>query len=114
MRQYSESILRKEAAIKQSDSRLDQTCRKNSIVFQDNEIPAAVIHLEQPNHDDLIEKFRNNELAVAFMVDLFNESVDFLTVQVFLFIKLTESKTVFVQQLGRGLRLAPVKIVLRF
>ena len=77
--------------------------------FQENGIPAAAIHSERPDRDELIEKFHNNELTVAFTVDLFNEGVDFPNVQVLLFLRPTESKTVFVQQLGRGLRLAPGK-----
>ena len=77
--------------------------------FRENGIPAAAIHSERPDRDELIEKFRNNELTVAFTVDLFNEGVDFPNVQVLLFLRPTESKTVFVQQLGRGLRFAPGK-----
>lgn len=54
---------------------------------------------------DLIEKFKNNEFAVAFTVDMFNEGIDVPNVQALLFLRPTESKTIFVQQLGRGLRL---------
>ena len=74
--------------------------------FLESGIPAAAIHSDRPDRDELIEKFRNNELTVAFTVDLFNEGVDFPNVQVLLFLRPTESKTVFLQQLGRGLRFA--------
>lgn len=77
--------------------------------FNDNDIPAAAIHSEAPERDRLVKDFRENRLTVAFTVDLFNEGVDFPNVQVLLFLRPTESKTVFVQQLGRGLRLAPGK-----
>jgi superfamily II DNA or RNA helicase len=77
--------------------------------FIENGIAAAAIHSEAPDRDALIDSFRNNKITVVFTVDLFNEGVDFPNVQVLLFLRPTESKTVFVQQLGRGLRLAPGK-----
>ena len=44
-----------------------------------------------------------------FTVDLFNEGVDLPAVDTVLFLRPTESATVFLQQLGRGLRLADDK-----
>jgi hypothetical protein len=46
---------------------------------------------------------------VLFTVDLFNEGVDIPTVDLVMFLRPTESMTVFMQQLGRGLRLHPSK-----
>ena len=77
--------------------------------FNEHDIPSAAIHSEAPNRDELIEAFRQNRITVAFTVDLFNEGVDFPNVQVLLFLRPTESKTVFVQQLGRGLRVSSGK-----
>ena len=74
-------------------------------VFNERGITAAAIHSETPNRDALVQGFRDNEFQVAFTVDLFNEGVDFPNVQVLLFLRPTESKTVFLQQLGRGLPL---------
>ena len=74
-------------------------------VFNDGGIAAAAIHSASPNRDDLVQAFREDKLQVAFTVDLFNEGIDFPNVQVLLFLRPTESKTVFLQQLGRGLRL---------
>ena len=68
-------------------------------------ITAAAIHSASPNRDDLVQGFRDNAFQVAFTVDLFNEGIDFPNVRVLLFLRPTESKTVFLQQLGRGLRL---------
>lgn len=48
------------------------------------------------------------------MVDIFNEGVDIPEVDVVLFLRPTESLTIFLQQLGRGLRLYQVKHCLRF
>jgi superfamily II DNA or RNA helicase len=77
--------------------------------FTERGISAAAIHSQAPNRDALIDDFRNDRITVAFTVDLFNEGMDFPNVRVLLFLRPTESKTVFVQQLGRGLRLAPGK-----
>ena len=46
---------------------------------------------------------------MLFTVDLFNEGLDIPTVDTVLFLRPTESATVFLQQLGRGLRLAEDK-----
>ena len=45
------------------------------------------------------------ELDAIFTVDLFNEGVDIPSVDTLLFVRPTESLTVFTQQIGRGLRL---------
>jgi hypothetical protein len=73
--------------------------------FSENGISSAAITSESANRDDLIKGFRNNLYSVVFTVDLFNEGVDFPDLRVLLFLRPTESKTVFFQQLGRGLRL---------
>ena len=49
---------------------------------------------------------------VVFAADLLNEGVDIPAVDTVLFLRPTESPTLFLQQLGRGLRLAPDKDVL--
>ena len=46
---------------------------------------------------------------MLFTVDLFNEGIDLPTIDTVLFLRPTESATVFLQQLGRGLRLAEDK-----
>ena len=74
-------------------------------VFNERGITASAIHSASPNRDALVQDFRDNKFQVAFTVDLFNEGIDFPNVQVLLFLRPTESKTVFLQQLGRGLRL---------
>lgn len=45
------------------------------------------------------------EINIIFTVDLFNEGVDIPEVDTVLFLRPTESSTLFLQQLGRGLRL---------
>lgn len=58
---------------------------------------------------ELIKAFKDNRIAVAFTVDIFNEGIDVPNVRALLFLRPTESKTVFMQQLGRGLRLSANK-----
>lgn len=73
--------------------------------FNKKGIPAVAITAETENREQTIKDFRENKYTVAFTVDLFNEGIDFPDLQVLLFLRPTESKTVFFQQLGRGLRL---------
>ncbi|TQN42115.1 superfamily II DNA or RNA helicase [Blastococcus colisei] len=55
---------------------------------------------------------RERQANVLFTVDLFNEGLDIPTVDTVLFLRPTESATVFLQQLGRGLRLSEDKACL--
>jgi hypothetical protein len=50
-------------------------------------------------------RLREREINVICVVDLYNEGVDIPEVDTVLFLRPTESLTVFLQQLGRGLRL---------
>ena len=50
-------------------------------------------------------------IQAVFSVDLFNEGVDVPMVDTVLMLRPTDSATLFLQQLGRGLRLAPGKTV---
>jgi hypothetical protein len=54
-------------------------------------------------------RVRDREVNVLFSVDLFNEGVDVPEIDTVLFLRPTESATVFLQQLGRGLRQAEKK-----
>ncbi|WP_227006295.1 DUF3427 domain-containing protein [Rufibacter latericius] len=54
-------------------------------------------------------KFAKKEINYLFVVDIFNEGVDIPEIDTVLFLRPTESLTVFLQQLGRGLRLAENK-----
>ena len=46
----------------------------------------------------------NTDLEILFTVDILNEGVDIPGVNMVLFLRPTESQTIFIQQLGRGLR----------
>jgi superfamily II DNA or RNA helicase/HKD family nuclease len=54
-------------------------------------------------------KLRIRQVNVLFTVDLYNEGVDIPEIDCVLFLRPTESSTIFLQQLGRGLRLSDGK-----
>lgn len=58
---------------------------------------------------ELRQKFMKKDINYLFVVDIFNEGVDIPDIDTVLFLRPTESLTVFLQQLGRGLRLAEGK-----
>jgi hypothetical protein len=49
-------------------------------------------------------EFRKGDIQIVCTVDLFNEGIDVPEINTVLFLRPTESSTVFIQQLGRGLR----------
>ena len=61
---------------------------------------------------EVVNKLRRGEINYLCVVDIFNEGVDIPEVDTVLFLRPTESLTIFLQQLGRGLRLCPEKEVL--
>ncbi len=58
-------------------------------------------------YEDLQNDHR--DLEILFAVDILNEGVDIPGVNMVLFLRPTESSTIFIQQLGRGLRKYPNK-----
>jgi superfamily II DNA or RNA helicase len=59
--------------------------------------------------DRIREQFKKKEFNYLFVVDIFNEGVDIPEIDTVLFLRPTESLTVFLQQLGRGLRISEGK-----
>lgn len=55
------------------------------------------------------QRLVSGEIKFIFVVDLYNEGVDIPEIDTVLFLRPTESLTVFLQQLGRGLRLSDGK-----
>jgi len=55
------------------------------------------------------QRLRSKQINVLFVVDIFNEGVDIPELDTLLFLRPTESLTIFLQQLGRGLRLTENK-----
>lgn len=61
------------------------------------------------DRDKAIEKLKKQEIKVIFSVDMFNEGVDVAALDMVMFLRPTESPIVFLQQLGRGLRISKGK-----
>lgn len=59
--------------------------------------------------DRMLASFRRGDLDFVVTVDLFNEGVDVPDVDLLVFMRVTHSRRIFVQQLGRGLRASPNK-----
>ncbi|GIJ06843.1 DUF3427 domain-containing protein [Micromonospora andamanensis] len=70
-------------------------------------VPSAAItsRVDAVGRQALLKEFRDGTVKVLFTVDLFNEGVDLPIVDTILMLRPTESATIFLQQLGRGLRL---------
>ncbi|GMA21684.1 DUF3427 domain-containing protein [Arsenicicoccus piscis] len=77
-------------------------------------IPARAVTGRTPDaaRRQAVADLRSRQINVLFTVDLFNEGVDIPEVDTVLFLRPTESATVFLQQLGRGLRRIQDKAVL--
>ena len=63
----------------------------------------------QSQREQLAKDLRNGLIHYLCVVDIFNEGVDIPEVDTVLFLRPTDSLTIFLQQLGRGLRLSPGK-----
>ena len=77
-------------------------------------IPArALTGQDGPSERDAaLRALRERKVNVLFTVDLLNEGIDIPAIDTVLFLRPTESATVFLQQLGRGLRQAEGKACL--
>ncbi|MFN8037319.1 MAG: DUF3427 domain-containing protein [Acidimicrobiia bacterium] len=74
-------------------------------------IPAMAVWGDSPKEQrtGALQDLESGTVNVVFTVDLFNEGVDVPSVDTLLLLRPTESPTLFLQQLGRGLRRAEHK-----
>ena len=79
--------------------------------FNEAGIDAEVLLGETPREQRelRLRSFREGNLKFLFTVDVLSEGVDVPEINLVMFLRPTESLTVFLQQLGRGLRHAPGK-----
>ena len=77
-------------------------------------IPARAVSGDTPQaeREQALRDLRDRRVNILFAADLFNEGLDLPDVDTVLFLRPTESATVFLQQLGRGLRRTRDKAVL--
>jgi superfamily II DNA or RNA helicase/HKD family nuclease len=79
--------------------------------FNDAGIPALAVSANSREEErrTALQRLKAREMNILFAVDLFNEGIDVPEIDTVLFLRPTESATVFLQQLGRGLRRAEGK-----
>lgn len=79
--------------------------------FNNANIPSIALYagVSDGERESAKSRLINGEIRFIFVVDLYNEGVDIPEVNTVLFLRPTESLTVFLQQLGRGLRLSEEK-----
>ncbi|MDG5790139.1 DUF3427 domain-containing protein [Evansella sp. AB-P1] len=79
--------------------------------FTNANIPSIALYggIDRKTRENAQRQLVNGDIKFIFVVDLYNEGIDIPEVNTILFLRPTESLTVFLQQLGRGLRLAEGK-----
>ncbi|GAY07453.1 DNA/RNA helicase of DEAD/DEAH box family [Pseudonocardia sp. N23] len=83
-------------------------------VFRNAGIPSLAVsgRTSQADRAEALRRLGARDVNCLFTVDLFNEGLDLPQVDTILMLRPTQSATIFLQQLGRGLRRAPDKAVL--
>ena len=74
-------------------------------------------NMSQFEKNRILSAFSDGEINVVCTVDIFNEGIDVPDVNILVFQRVTHSRRIFIQQLGRGLRISENKekvIVLDF
>jgi len=81
--------------------------------FSDAGISAAAVWGDTPDIErrSALKQLADGRIQILFSVDLFNEGIDVPSVDTLLLLRPTESATLFLQQLGRGLRKSNEKSV---
>ena len=77
--------------------------------FNEQGIPSCAVYSGTDGEHNIdrniaLKKLKDEKLKVIFSVDMFNEGLDIKSIDMVMFLRPTESPTIFLQQLGRGLR----------
>ena len=82
-------------------------------IFREAGVPATAVWADSPDEERraALSDLAARRVNAVFSVDLFNEGVDVPNVDTLLLLRPTDSPTLFLQQLGRGLRRSPGKTV---
>lgn len=85
--------------------------------FNDKGIAAVAVYSGESGEyseerDVALSKLSSGEIRVIFSVDMFNEGLDVPAIDMVMFLRPTQSPTIFLQQLGRGLRKYKDKVFL--
>jgi type I site-specific restriction endonuclease len=71
---------------------------------------ARGIAMSQYQRNLVLADFESGTINVICTVDVFNEGIDVPDVNIVVFNRVTHSRRIFIQQLGRGLRVSPGKL----
>jgi len=85
---------------------IEHSERMQALIEGSKVINSGMGHTER---EQVLKAFRNRELNTLITVDLFNEGIDVADANAIIFLRSTQSETIFLQQLGRGLRKMPGK-----
>jgi len=79
--------------------------------FTNKGYKSAVITANTSSNErsEILDKFKNKKIEILCVVDILNEGIDIPTINLLLFLRPTMSSTIFIQQIGRGLRKAKNK-----
>lgn len=79
--------------------------------FRQYDLSAGVIHSELHRTDRFttLTNFRSGKLKILISIEMLNEGIDIPEVNAVVFARVTHSRRIFLQQLGRGLRLSENK-----
>ena len=77
--------------------------------FSEHDVPSVAVYSGEQGENarersKALSELKAGKVKVVFSVDMFNEGIDVPSIDMVLFLRPTESPTVFLQQLGRGLR----------
>ena len=80
-------------------------------LFSSKGVRTAVLHsgLSRPERFINLSNFRVGKTDLLISIEMLNEGIDIPDVNVVAFMRVTHSRRIFLQQMGRGLRLSPDK-----
>lgn len=122
VKQLNETIFieKRDEEIVKRISEFNNNFQKKTIIFCENidhirefikSLPEGLeFHsLNNSENEENLQMFRDGEVKTILAVNKFNEGIDVPDVEVIVFLRGTDSSTIFFQQLGRGLRKIPGK-----
>lgn len=92
-----------------------QHAERMAALLQAEGWPTRVLHsqLDRFQATSALRDFRSGTIPLITAVDILNEGIDIPDVNLIVFLRVTHSRRIFVQQLGRGLRLREGKTSVR-
>jgi len=108
----SEEVLQRRHKIGLDKAKTIVFCQNISAAVEMAALLGGEVYHSDVNADErisIMKRFKTGALQVICTVDMFNEGIDIPDARLVVFLRSTSSRTIFEQQLGRGLRKAPGK-----